>query len=81
MPSFAFACLWFPRYKFGTMNWLRRWQKIPLYLRTLIGMALGAVVGLWQGPDAVALAKPGSILMGLVPVSYTHLTLPTNREV
>ena len=48
------------------MQLLDRWQKIPLYLRTLIGMALGAAVGLWKGPDAAALAKPGSILMGLV---------------
>lgn len=48
------------------VNLLERWQKLPLYLRTLIGMALGAVVGLWQGPSAEALAKPGSILMGLV---------------
>jgi Na+/H+-dicarboxylate symporter len=45
---------------------LQRWQKWPLYLRTLIGMALGASLGLWLGPEAKALAKPGSILMGLV---------------
>jgi Na+/H+-dicarboxylate symporter len=45
---------------------LERWQKIPLYLRTLMGMALGAVIGVWQGGDAAALAKPGGILMGLV---------------
>jgi Na+/H+-dicarboxylate symporter len=66
MPSFAFASDGIPRYEGGMVNLLERWQNIPLYLRTLIGMALGAVVGLWQGPDAVALAKPGSILMGLV---------------
>ena len=45
---------------------LHRWQKWPLYLRTLIGMALGAAIGLWQGPSAAALAKPGGILMSLV---------------
>lgn len=45
---------------------LRRWQQWPLYLRTLIGMLLGAAIGCWQGPQAAALAKPGSILMGLV---------------
>ena len=43
-----------------------RWQKWPLYARTLMGMALGAVIGIWQGEAAVALAKPGSILMSLV---------------
>lgn len=43
-----------------------RWQKLPLYLRTLIGMALGAAVGLWLGTDAAGLAKPGGILMGLL---------------
>lgn len=45
---------------------LHRWQSMPLYLRTLIGMAIGALLGTTMGPDAAALAKPGSILMGLV---------------
>ncbi|MFZ9941165.1 MAG: dicarboxylate/amino acid:cation symporter, partial [Luteolibacter sp.] len=45
---------------------LHHWQSMPLYLRTLIGMAIGAVLGTTMGPDAVVLAKPGSILMGLV---------------
>jgi len=45
---------------------LRRWQQWPLYLRTLMGMLIGAAIGLWQGPQAAALAKPGTILMGLV---------------
>ncbi len=45
---------------------LLRWQSMPLYFRTLIGMAIGAVLGTTMGPDAAALAKPGSILMGLV---------------
>lgn len=39
---------------------------MPLYLRTLIGMAIGAICGMTMGPDAAVLAKPGSILMGLV---------------
>ena len=39
---------------------------MPLYLRTLIGMAIGAICGTTMGPDAAMLAKPGSILMGLV---------------
>jgi Na+/H+-dicarboxylate symporter len=48
------------------MQLLTRWQNLPLYLRTLIGMILGAAVGLWLGVDAATLAKPGSILMGLL---------------
>jgi Na+/H+-dicarboxylate symporter len=45
---------------------LQHWQSMPLYLRTLIGMAIGAICGATMGPDAATLAKPGSILMGLV---------------
>lgn len=45
---------------------LHAWQKLPLYLRTLLGMLLGAIVGYLMGPSATTLAKPGSILMGLV---------------
>jgi Na+/H+-dicarboxylate symporter len=45
---------------------LRRWQQWPLYLRTLIGMILGAIIGYWQGPQAAGLAKPSGILMSLV---------------
>ena len=45
---------------------LHHWQSMPLYLRTLIGMAVGAILGTTMGPDAAVLAKPGSILMGLV---------------
>ena len=67
---------------------LARWQSLPLYLRTLIGMALGTIVGLWQGPAAVSLAKPGSILMGLLqmlaaPVAFfaiVHALISTTIE-
>lgn len=43
-----------------------RWQRLPLYVRTLIGMALGTLAGLWFGADAIPFKKPGSVLMGLV---------------
>jgi DAACS family dicarboxylate/amino acid:cation (Na+ or H+) symporter len=43
-----------------------RWQSLPLYVRTLIGMSLGAVTGVFLKQDAVALAQPGKVLMGLV---------------
>ena len=39
-----------------------------------------------KGPDlaagvSVSTIPEGGILLGHAPVSYTHLTLPTNREV
>jgi DAACS family dicarboxylate/amino acid:cation (Na+ or H+) symporter len=43
-----------------------RWQALPLYIRTLIGMTLGAVTGFFLKQDAIALAQPGKVLMGLV---------------
>lgn len=47
-------------------SWIGSWQKLPLYVRTLIGMVLGAVIGVTMGPKAMSFAKPGSVLMGLV---------------
>lgn len=35
-------------------------------MRTLVGMALGAIVGYRMGPAAASFAKPGGVLMGLV---------------
>ena len=34
-----------------------------------------------KSPQMVFLSAVGSRICALVPVSYTHLTLPTNREV
>ena len=49
-------------------------RRSPVELRAYVGeMALRAIIG---GPDAMSYQ-----LEQLVPVSYTHLTLPTNREV
>lgn len=67
---------------------LSRWQTLPLYLRTLIGMSIGAAIGVWQGPAAASLAKPGSILMGLLqmiaaPVAFfaiVHALISTKIE-
>ena len=33
------------------------------------------------GIDRIVRIAIGVVLIGLTPVSYTHLTLPTNREV
>ena len=32
-------------------------------------------------PEAKAFGEEGATKTGFIPVSYTHLTLPTNREV
>jgi Na+/H+-dicarboxylate symporter len=52
------------------MNFLGKifssWQKLPLYVRTLAGMALGVIVGISMGNGASVFYKPGSVLMGLV---------------
>ena len=35
----------------------------------------------WPRLRASLLSLPGTVMTRLEPVSYTHLTLPTNREV
>ena len=50
------------------------------------GRALGYFVGGFAPPLGVGLRADGfaaamMLMAALVPVSYTHLTLPTNREV
>ena len=51
-----------------------------LILGTVGGLLLGAAPGL-SPTMAVALLIPFTFKMSPEPVSYTHLTLPTNREV
>ena len=52
---------------------------------TTLGVASGAVAGLVAITPASGFVGPvSSVILGAVagvPVSYTHLTLPTNREV
>ncbi len=45
---------------------IARWQNIPLYVRIVIALILGVVVGLVLGPDAVALAVPGKLVLRLL---------------
>ena len=40
----------------------------------------GRVTG-FLGPNGAGKSTTMRIMVGLTPVSYTHLTLPTNREV
>jgi Na+/H+-dicarboxylate symporter len=57
----------------------RYWQRLPLYLRTLTGMALGALLGVFW-PDAAEVFKgPSKAMMGLVqmlaaPVAFFAIT-------
>ena len=52
------------------------WRPTHAHLRAAVVGLTVLVVGVVVGrADAVVIAAP------LVPVSYTHLTLPTNREV
>ena len=58
-------------------------------LSFVAAMSLAALVGLLQGLAVVRLKLPSMIVTlgglfsvrGIISVSYTHLTLPTNREV
>ena len=45
---------------------LEKWQQLPLYVRTLTGMTLGAIVGVVMGKEAVVFEKPCGAMMGLV---------------
>ena len=43
---------------------------------------MSTTVEIAPGPDLGSLKKqPATAVIGYGPVSYTHLTLPTNREV
>ena len=56
------------------------WIHIPAgFIKTLSDPSVN---WLYQSePEAATLNRPIPIPRGKVPVSYTHLTLPTNREV
>ena len=53
-------------------------KKISLIGAGQIGGTLGHLIGLKELADQVVLFDVAS---GIATVSYTHLTLPTNREV
>ena len=65
------------------------WFEIALWKRIFAALVLGAVVGMVWGEGSTGIAWIGDlfvrlirmVVVPLVSVSYTHLTLPTNREV
>ena len=52
----------------------------PIVLQNIAVILAGVILGPWRGAASMALFA-GLVALGLPPVSYTHLTLPTNREV
>ena len=58
---------------------IRYWQRLPLYVRTLAGMALGALLGVFWPHAAEIIKGPSKALMGLVqmlaaPVAFFAIT-------
>ena len=67
-----------------------RWLMAPFYLGLVISLAVLLYkfgMMLWEFILHAPAAKEADIILGVLslidvsPVSYTHLTLPTNREV
>ena len=55
---------------------------IPVAVRTVVALArIGGGAGLPAAAGKVGGAVDDLVELATVPVSYTHLTLPTNREV
>ena len=46
-----------------------------------LAFQFGAVTSIWRAALAVALAATAVLALFVWPVSYTHLTLPTNSRV
>ena len=72
---------------FAALNWMSRGSLMggiygrPVTIGNLLHFVAGAFALVKAAPS---LGEPGlgwSLAIGYVPVSYTHLTLPTNREV
>jgi len=55
-------------------------QEISLTLTVIVITYFSIVIGELV-PKTIALSNPEKIAVRVAPVSYTHLTLPTNREV
>lgn len=49
-----------------SQNYLAKWTEMPLYLRILVGLALGLVTGLALGPSAHVLDLPARLILRLL---------------
>ena len=47
----------------------------------IFGSLIGSKIGSMDGFSYMEFVAPGLIMMSIIPVSYTHLTLPTKRIV
>ena len=56
---------------------VRRW----LWGAQLVGALFGVAIGAAAGDSGMITGALAAAVGGYVAVSYTHLTLPTNREV
>ena len=57
-------------------------QQPRFFSKTMVAAAVvGRPASLWAGPGIPGAGSYDTTLNGVTPVSYTHLTLPTNREV
>ena len=60
------------------MSWLEQVLGLPMWAAMLGAIAVGAACG---STTALLVVRAGLPSFIATPVSYTHLTLPTNREV
>jgi Na+/H+-dicarboxylate symporter len=66
-------------------GWLGRWNAIPLYLRIVVAMVLGLVVGLMLGERAIFLELPSKVILQLlgalapplILIAVTHVLMTT----
>lgn len=59
----------------GSNSWLGRWNAIPLYLRIVIAMMLGGIVGLVIGKEAIVFELPSKIILQLLSALAPPLIL------
>ena len=65
--------------RFGVFGHYQQWQQVPPdQLREIEALGYGAI---WAGGSPPAELDWVDPILGATAVSYTHLTLPTNREV
>ena len=65
---------------------MARWQSIPLYVRIVIALILGVLMGLMLGSDAAVLAVPGKLVLrllgalapALILAAIVHTFMTTN---